>query len=366
MWAGVSRSFSRRRARKRGVGRQRLYISRTSSGIGTYETCVTSCSIIACGKIGAKASGPTGSIVAGFKGGSSWKGRSGTRLYQLSGMAFSSMINFVCCISHLRYAALRDQTPAYSFSHGQVFIVQETRAGTSPPKRSCPGWGGAPASWPRPWRRQHWSGAQVLVEEGCYLRVGVETVLQFGQTVALVLVEQVIDRTTVLFHALDDLLGLPNGHAWVVLAVDDHERGRYLLCLVDGAYGLEERAILLQRGVLGLAQGATVAACVLQEGDEVGDPHDVHSCAPELRVFGEGCEHHEPAVGATHYRDTPVAALPQPVRRVCQVLDGVHPQPHVVEVGVSLAVSCGPSNVRKKDGEAPAEEVLRHRGERGS
>src|SRR5215212_2482288 len=64
--------------------------------MGTYESLVTSCSIIACGKIGAKASGPTGSMVAGLRGGSSWKGRSGTRLYQLSGMAFSSRRNFVC------------------------------------------------------------------------------------------------------------------------------------------------------------------------------------------------------------------------------------------------------------------------------
>src|SRR5215211_6127357 len=84
--------------------------------MGTYESVVTSCSIIACGKIGAKASGPTGSMVAGFTGGSSWKGRSGTRLYKRSGMAFSSRMNFVCCISHLRYSVLRDQTPAYIFS----------------------------------------------------------------------------------------------------------------------------------------------------------------------------------------------------------------------------------------------------------
>src|SRR5215213_3781217 len=117
MWAGVSSSFSRRRARKSGVGRQRAYISRTSSGIGTYESCVTSCSIIACGKIGAKASGPTGSIVAGFRGGSSWKGRSGTRLYQLSGMAFSSSRNFVLCTPYLRYSSCQHLSwSAYSFS----------------------------------------------------------------------------------------------------------------------------------------------------------------------------------------------------------------------------------------------------------
>src|SRR5918993_1186703 len=63
--------------------------------MGTYESEVTSCSMIACGKIGANASGPTGSLVAGFRGGSRPKGRSGTRLYQLSGMAFSSSKNFV-------------------------------------------------------------------------------------------------------------------------------------------------------------------------------------------------------------------------------------------------------------------------------
>src|ERR671914_890148 len=63
--------------------------------MGTYESEVTSCSMMACGKIGANASGPTGSLVAGFRGGSRPKGRSDTRLYQLSGMAFSSSKNFV-------------------------------------------------------------------------------------------------------------------------------------------------------------------------------------------------------------------------------------------------------------------------------
>src|SRR5918998_4607328 len=61
----------------------------------TYESEVTSCSMIACGDIGANASGPTGSLVAGFRGGSRTKGRSGTRVYQLPGMAFSSSKNFV-------------------------------------------------------------------------------------------------------------------------------------------------------------------------------------------------------------------------------------------------------------------------------
>src|SRR5215208_8303011 len=84
--------------------------------MGTYESVVTSCSIIACGKIGAKASGPTGSIVAGLSGGSNWKGRSGTRLYQLSGMAFSSRRYFVCSTVTPVLVADSGQPSAYSFS----------------------------------------------------------------------------------------------------------------------------------------------------------------------------------------------------------------------------------------------------------
>src|SRR5919202_6118218 len=81
--------------------------------MGTWGSPVTSWRMIACGKIGANASGPTGSRVAGSSGGSSWKGRSGTRLYQLSGMAFSSRGNFVCCISRLRWLAVSHQLTAF-------------------------------------------------------------------------------------------------------------------------------------------------------------------------------------------------------------------------------------------------------------
>src|SRR5215218_1236508 len=183
---------------------------------------------------------------------------------------------------------------------------------------------------------------------------------------ALVLVQEIRDLAAVLFHSIDDLLGLADGHAGVVLAVDDHEWGCNFPGLVDGAYVLEELTVLLQRAVLGLSQGATIGARVLQEGNEVGDPHDIHPRAPEFRVFGESGEHHEPAVGASHYRDTLVAALPQPVRRVCQVLDGVHPQSYVVEVGVSLAVSRRSTDVREEHGVAPAEQILRHGGESGT
>src|SRR5215210_7329342 len=67
--------------------------------MGTRGSRVTSWRMISSGKIGANASGPTGSRVAGFSGGSSPNGRSGTRLYQLSGRAFSSSRNLVVSIA---------------------------------------------------------------------------------------------------------------------------------------------------------------------------------------------------------------------------------------------------------------------------
>src|SRR5918998_6325890 len=76
--------------------------------------------MMAWGKIGAKASGPTGSMVAGLSGGSSGKGRSGTRLYQLSGMAFSSRRNFVRSTMSPVLVAVSDQPSAYSFSGCRV------------------------------------------------------------------------------------------------------------------------------------------------------------------------------------------------------------------------------------------------------
>src|SRR4028119_2368571 len=142
---------------------------------------------------------------------------------------------------------------------------------------------------------------EVPVEEGGDLRVGVEAVLQLGEAVALVLVEQVLDHATVLAHPLHDLLGLPYGDPGVVLAMYHHKGGRYLLGLVDRAYRFEEVSVAFQRAVLGLAQGPPVATGVLEKGDHVGDPNYVHPGRPQLGVLRERGEHHEASVRATHH-----------------------------------------------------------------
>ena len=59
-----------------------------------------------------------------------------------------------------------------------------------------------------------------------------------------------------------------------------------------------------------------------------------------------------------------VPTLPEPVRRVREILDRIHPQPDVVEVGVLLAVPGRTTNVGEEHGVAPVQEVLRHGGER--
>src|SRR3712207_1100956 len=101
-------------------------------------------------------------------------------------------------------------------------------------------------------------GPKMAVEERGYPGVGVEAVPQLGEAVSLVLVEQVLDKAAVSADLLHDLLRLPDRHAGVVLAVDDHERGRYAVCFVDGAYGPQKVPVLLEGAVLGLAQLAPV------------------------------------------------------------------------------------------------------------
>src|SRR3990170_6498420 len=89
--AGVFRYASRRFARYIGVGRPiRKYASRSSSGIGSVGFVETSCRMISIGKIGASASGPTGSFVAGLSGGGKGRGRSGRMLYHARGTSSTS------------------------------------------------------------------------------------------------------------------------------------------------------------------------------------------------------------------------------------------------------------------------------------
>jgi hypothetical protein len=78
------------------VGRQRLYISRISSGIAISASSLTSWRINAIGKRGARSSGPTGSPVPGCSTGCGGFGMSATTLYQRRGSCDSSSKNFVC------------------------------------------------------------------------------------------------------------------------------------------------------------------------------------------------------------------------------------------------------------------------------
>src|SRR3712207_5868809 len=84
--------------------------------------------MISSGKSGANASGPTGSLVPGWSGGSSWNGRSGTRLYQLSGSAFSSSRNFVVSMrQNLQFSSRRPTV--ISLQLGATLRRPETTAG---------------------------------------------------------------------------------------------------------------------------------------------------------------------------------------------------------------------------------------------
>src|SRR2546428_11294338 len=120
MCAGVSSAFSRRSARYRGLGLQILYNSRTWSGISVQGSADTSGAMMACGKIGARAAGPIGCKVCGFRYGAGGGGISGRMLYQRSGMSFSlSRIFLVTAPSLLN--------PLEGASLKRVFLARQSR-----------------------------------------------------------------------------------------------------------------------------------------------------------------------------------------------------------------------------------------------
>ena len=123
----------------------------------------------------------------------------------------------------------------------------------------------------------------MLLQERRNTRIAVEAVRQAGDAMAFVLVAQVLDRRVAGAQRLHDLLGLADRHARVVGAVDHHQRAGDALDLADRRDRLEERAIALERAVLGLTQRAAVGARALEEGDEVDDPHDVHGARSRAR-----------------------------------------------------------------------------------
>ena len=64
----------------------------------------------------------------------------------------------------------------------------------------------------------------MLLEEAHHFRPRIRSVLGFCETVAFVLIAQVLDLATASAKRRDDLLGLLDGHARIVRAMNDHER----------------------------------------------------------------------------------------------------------------------------------------------
>jgi hypothetical protein len=207
----------------------------------------------------------------------------------------------------------------------------------------------------------------VLVEEVDHPRVGLDAVLQLRDAVALVLEDELLDRD-VLAGLLGDLLGLPDGDARVVRAVEDEQRRGDGLDVVDGADGLEELAVLRQRAVLGLTEFAAPGAGVLQERDEVGDADYVDAGGPEVGILRERGEDHEAAVGAAERGDAAGVdggVVVEPLDAGAEVPHRVHPVADVVGAGVLLPVAGGAPDVGLEDGVATGDEVLAQRVERG-
>src|SRR5712691_10673632 len=175
---------------------------------------------------------------------------------------------------------------------------------------------------------------KICIQESGNSRISYQAVSAFDQSMPFILEAHVFYWDVALAQSRHDLLGLANGHAGVVRAMND-EKGRCdAINVVDGRDAFQKLAVVFQAAVFRLAQLASPGAGMLQEGDEVGDAYDIYGGCPQVRIGGDGRQDHEAAVAAAHHCDTSwisYAAVLQPQRGVLQIGHRVHTQTHIIE-----------------------------------
>src|SRR5579859_2900894 len=126
---------------------------------------------------------------------------------------------------------------------------------------------------------------------------------------------------------------------------------------------------MLQAAVLGLAQFAPPRACILQEGHEVGNADNIHTCRPEIRIGGQGRQHHKAAITASHHGNTlriSNAAFAQVEYGMLQIGHGIHTQADIVQALVLVAVAGAAAHIGDEDAIAARNKILNDRIEDGA
>src|SRR5206468_9194688 len=108
---------------------------------------------------------------------------------------------------------------------------------------------------------------------------------EFGQSVALIFIAQILHGDAPLLESGHDLLGFLDRHARIIGAVNDHHRTFDFVYVMDGADFLKEIPMLTEVAVLRFAMGTTVGPGFLHESDEVGNTDHVYAGGPQVRVM---------------------------------------------------------------------------------
>jgi hypothetical protein len=172
----------------------------------------------------------------------------------------------------------------------------------------------------------------------------------------------------VLLDRRDDLLGFDSRHARVVRSLKDEERRADPVRLVERRDRVEEIRVGGGIAILRGSQTDAIGGGFAQEALEARDSVGVDGGRPEIGIERDGGERHVAAVGSAHDRD-PVgidqAGLLQPRHAGDEILDGVLPPAHVIQVRHRPSVSRRAPHVGHPDGIATANPELDRRVEGG-
>src|SRR2546422_6622446 len=131
--------------------------------------------------------------------------------------------------------------------------------------------------------------------------------------------------------------------------------------LVNWRNLFQKFAVTFKTAVLEFAQLAPPGAGVLKERDEIGDANDIYGCRPQIGVGGYGREHHKATITPSHYYNTlwiGDATFTQPVNGVLQVGHRIHPQAHIVQALILVAIASAATHIWFKYSIPPRNKIL--------
>src|SRR6185369_6369308 len=102
----------------------------------------------------------------------------------------------------------------------------------------------------------------IPIEKIGHLRIGIQPILELGQTVSLVLIPKILHWNVPLLEGRDDLFRFSDGYARIIGSMNDHHRTPDPVHVVNGADARQEFAMFAKIAILLFSMCSSIGACL--------------------------------------------------------------------------------------------------------